>query len=224
MRNHRLRTWNNYEGRSFNCVTNDPPYRVAVMSMWKLQWFHGRVGRGGGGVRIFYNRMILRSNPFSLSKVIESSSWFSHIHSKVKVHYYEKSRPATGLRGLCLIHGNAPAHECVLVQDFLKEEKVVQLSHLPYSPDLSHCDFFLFPFLKKTLSCRRYESRSALGSAIYQCLQCIPKKTYFYSLHLQNGFRDLKSVFPSRENTSKGWSERNVTGINNAPCRTQRQH
>ena len=118
------------------------------------------------------------SNLFSLSKVIESSSWFSHIHSKVKAHY-EKHRPATGLRGLCLIHDKAPAHKCVLVQDFLKEEKVVQLSHPPYSPDLSPCDFFLFPLLKKTLSGHRYESRSALGSAIYQCLQGIPKKAYF---------------------------------------------
>ena len=35
-------------------------------------------GRGGG------NRMKFRSDPFSLSKVIESSSWFSHIHSKEK--------------------------------------------------------------------------------------------------------------------------------------------
>ena len=26
-----------YEGRSFNCVTNGPPYRVAVRSTWKLQ-------------------------------------------------------------------------------------------------------------------------------------------------------------------------------------------
>ena len=71
---------------------------------------------------IFYNRIKFRSNPFSLSKVIENSSWFSHIHSKVKAHY-EKRRPTTGLRGLCLIHDNAPAHKCVLVQDFLKEER-----------------------------------------------------------------------------------------------------
>ena len=26
-----------YEGRSFNCVTNGPPYRVAVRSTWKLR-------------------------------------------------------------------------------------------------------------------------------------------------------------------------------------------
>ena len=93
---------------------------------------------------IFYNKMKFWSNLLSLSKVIESSSWFSHIHSKVKAHYV-KCRSATGLRGLCLIHDKVPAHKCVLVQDFIKEEKVVQLSHPPYSPDLSPSDFFLFP-------------------------------------------------------------------------------
>ena len=62
-----------YEGRSFNCVTNGPPYHVAVRSTWKLRLFNGGV--------IFYNRMKFQSNPFSLSKVIESSSCFGHIHS-----------------------------------------------------------------------------------------------------------------------------------------------
>ena len=54
---------------------------------------------------------------------------------------YEKRRPATGLRGLCLIHENAPAQKSVLVQDVLKD----QLSHPPCSPDPSPCDFFMFP-------------------------------------------------------------------------------
>ena len=46
----------------------------------------------------------------------------------------------------------------------------------PYSPDLSPCDFFLFPRLKKILSGNKYTSRSSLGSAICQCLQQIPKE------------------------------------------------
>ena len=123
--------------------------------------------------------MKCRSNPFSLSKVIESSSWFSYIHTKVKIHY-EKRRPATGLRGLCLIHDNAPAHKCVLVQDFLKEEKVAQLSHPPYSPDLSPSNFFLFSLLKKFLSDRRYESRSDLGVVQFTSVfRVYLKKAYF---------------------------------------------
>ena len=135
--------------------------------------------------------MKFRSNPFSLSYTLKSKGTLLGV-----------SRPATCLRGLCLIHDNAPAHKCVLLQDFLKEEKVVQLSHPPYSPDLSPCDFFLFPLLKKTLSGHRYESQSALGSAIYYVFRVYLKRPT--SLPLQNGFRDLNSVFPSREDTSKG--------------------
>ena len=58
------------------------------------------------------------------------------------------------------------------------------LNHPPYSPDLSPCDFFLFPRLKEMLSENKYMSRSSLGSAIYQCLQQIPKEGYL------SAFRD----------------------------------
>ena len=77
-----------------------------------------------------------------------------------------------------LIHDNAAARKCALVQDFLKDEHVTQLPHPPYSPDKSLWDFFLFPLLKKTLSGRRYKPPSALGSAIHQCLLGVPKEAY----------------------------------------------
>ena len=69
-----------------------------------------------------------------------------------------------------------PPHKCEVVKS-LASEKVKVLNHPPYSPDLSPCDFFLFPRLKKILSGNRY-TRSSLGSAIYQCLQQIPKEDY----------------------------------------------
>ena len=59
------------------------------------------------------------------------------------------------------------------------------LNHPPYSPDLSPCDFFLFPMLKKMLSGYKYTSRSSLGSAIYRCLPKVPKEDYLFA------FRDL---------------------------------
>ena len=106
-------------------------------------------------------------------KTITGKFYKNGVWSKVKANY-EKCRLATGFRGLCLIHDNAPAHKCVFVHDFLKEEKVGQLSH-----HLIPCNFFLFPLLKKTLSGHCYESRSAFGSAIFKCLRGIPKKAYF---------------------------------------------
>ncbi|XP_060603854.1 histone-lysine N-methyltransferase SETMAR-like [Ruditapes philippinarum] len=92
--------------------------------------------------------------------------------------FYENRRPRTGLRGLYLIHDNASSHKCDIVQRFIEEEKIVQVKHPPYSPDLSPCDFFLFPEVKKRLSGRRYASHSALESALYQCLLGIPKGNY----------------------------------------------
>ncbi len=51
-----------------------------------------------------------------------------------------------------LLHmDNAPAHRATPVQNWLQATEWRQLPHPPYSPDLSPCDFFLFPLLKKKL-------------------------------------------------------------------------
>jgi hypothetical protein len=55
-----------------------------------------------------------------------------------------------------LHHGNAPAHTTLRVQQFLAKNKMVVVSHPPYLPDLTLCDFFLFPRMKKELKGRRF--------------------------------------------------------------------
>ena len=91
---------------------------------------------------------------------------------------YSKKRPSKGWSGVHLLHDNSSSHKCEVVKSFLVSEKVKVLNHSPYSPDLSPCDFFLSPRLKKMLSGNKYTSRNSLGSAIYQCLQQIPKEDY----------------------------------------------
>ena len=80
--------------------------------------------------------------------------------------------------GIKLLHDNAPAHKSATVQEYLKESGLDVLDHPPYSPDLSPCDFWLFPRLKEILAGHRFESRCGIGSAVYQCLQHIPKEDY----------------------------------------------
>ena len=94
------------------------------------------------------------------------------------VDFYQKRRPRTGVRGIKLLHDNAPAHKSATVQEYLKESGLDVLDHPPYSPDLSPCDFWLFPRLKEMLAGHRFESRCGIGSAVYQCLQHIPKEDY----------------------------------------------
>ena len=98
--------------------------------------------------------------------------------------FYNKKRPSKGWSGVHLLHDNASSHKCEVAKSFLASEKVNVLNHPPYSPDLSPCDFVLFPRLKKLLSGDKYTSRSSLGSAIYQCLKQIPKENYL------SAFRD----------------------------------
>ena len=92
--------------------------------------------------------------------------------------YFLNRRPATGLRGVRLLHDNASSHKAASVREYLKQEKAVELPHPLYSPDLAPCDFFLFPRLKKHLAGRKYQTRKNLGSAIFQCLNSISRKDY----------------------------------------------
>ena len=76
--------------------------------------------------------------------------------------------PNKGRSGVHLLYDNASSHKCEAVKSFLASKQVKVLNHPPYSPELSPCDFFLFPRLKKMLSGNKYMSRSSLSRAIYQ--------------------------------------------------------
>ena len=82
------------------------------------------------------------------------------------------------VHGIKLLHDKAPAHKSATVQEYLKESGLDVLDHPPYNPDLSPCDFWLFPRLKEMLAGHRFESRYGIGSAVYQCQQHIPKEDY----------------------------------------------
>ena len=63
--------------------------------------------------------------------------------------FYNKKRPSKGWSEVHLLHDNTSSHKCEVVKSFLASEKVKVLNHAPYSPDLSPCDFFLFPRLNQ---------------------------------------------------------------------------
>lgn len=115
--------------------------------------------------------------PVKRGKSITGKYYRDVVLKKLK-KYYQKRRPVTGFKHVRLLHDNAPAHTSAIVSNFLKQEKVNVLPHPPYSPDLAPCDFFLFPKLKNYLAGRKYRSRQALGSAVFQYLSTIPKSAY----------------------------------------------
>ena len=82
-------------------------------------------------------------------KSVNARFYKGNVLHKLK-KYFLSRRPATGLRGVRLLHDNASAHKAATVRENLKQVKVVELPHPPYSPELPPCGFFLFLRLKNT--------------------------------------------------------------------------
>ena len=77
-----------------------------------------------------------------------------------------------------LHHDKAPAHTSHLVQQFLAKHGTAQLEQPPYSPDLTPCDFFLFPRLKKVLKGHRFEATEDIKQNSTKSLLDIPKEEF----------------------------------------------
>ena len=91
-----------------------------------------------------------------------------------------------GMRKLCkkcvmLHHDNAAPHSSKTVTKYLKQERVNILPHPPYSPDLTPCDFFLLPKIKKELKNKKYNKVENFARAVQAITSSIPKEEYHRS-------------------------------------------
>ncbi len=73
---------------------------------------------------------------------------------------------------------NTPAHCSRTVQDTLAFMEWPVLKHPPYSPDLSPCDFFLFPYIKRRMRGHNYHNVPALREAILNEVSNIPSTVW----------------------------------------------
>jgi len=73
-----------------------------------------------------------------------------------------------------LQHDNAPCHMVISVIEFLAEKGIPVVPQPPYSPDLSPCDFFLFPKLKFYLKGRHFGTVENIRKAVTDQLKVIP--------------------------------------------------
>jgi hypothetical protein len=68
------------------------------------------------------------------------------------------------------------SHKAAIVRELLKQGKVVELPHPPYSPDFASCDFSHFQ--KKHLFIKNIKRKKISSSAIFQCLNSKPRKDH----------------------------------------------
>jgi hypothetical protein len=82
--------------------------------------------------------------------------------------------------GNWLLHDdNASSQRALVTCEFLTNNSIITLPHLPYLPDLAPCNFFLFLKMKLQLKCRCFdrvedihrESQNVLGTLREQDFQ-----------------------------------------------------
>ncbi len=77
-----------------------------------------------------------------------------------------------------LHHDNARPRNTKEVTTFLQKHNIEVMVHSPYSPELSPCDFWLFPCLKTVLCRQLFEKDSELLNAVQTFLKAIPKADF----------------------------------------------
>ncbi|KAL4156124.1 hypothetical protein QTP88_000159 [Uroleucon formosanum] len=83
-----------------------------------------------------------------------------------------------------LHHDNAPCHRAFSVSRFLTSKNIAVLPQAPYSPDMSPCDFFLFPQTKLVVKGTHFESITDIQNAGTRVLQDIPVEAELLLINL----------------------------------------
>ena len=88
-----------------------------------------------------------------------NAMWYRDYCLKSMLNEWKKSHKKCGFDKIQLHHDNAPIHKSSIVKNFITEKNIKLLEHPPYSPDLSPCDFWLFPVIKQRLRGAIYDTR-----------------------------------------------------------------
>jgi hypothetical protein len=69
-------------------------------------------------------------------------------------------------------------HDALRVREFLAKKSITKLDHPPYLPDLSHCDFWLFPKLENALKGQRFVDIPDIQRNVTTLLRGIPENDF----------------------------------------------
>ena len=92
---------------------------------------------------------------------------------------FRRKRPALFKSAQCHFHQvNAPVHNSILVTDYLSKMGIKTVPQPPYSPDLTPCDFWLFPKLKENIRGYRYETIEEMKEAVTKVIDTLTQEDF----------------------------------------------
>jgi hypothetical protein len=85
--------------------------------------------------------------------------------------------------GVIVLQDNATPHCHYDVQNLVQRWSWEVLEHPLYSPDLTPCDYWLFPCVKEHLQGKRFESEDNINTAVTASLKHLSKDKYRAVIH-----------------------------------------
>ena len=76
-------------------------------------------------------------------------------------------------------HDNASAHKVTQTIEYLGTQRVKLMGHPAYSPDLSPCDFWLFPKIKEKLRGKEFQDINELHAAVQEQMDGLQKEDFY---------------------------------------------
>ena len=90
---------------------------------------------------------------------------------------FHRKRPALFKSDQWHFHlDKAPVHNTIFVTDYLAKMGIKTVPHCPNSPDLTPCDFWLFPKLKEKLRGCCYETIEEMKEAVTKVIDTLTQK------------------------------------------------
>ncbi|CAH1999878.1 unnamed protein product, partial [Acanthoscelides obtectus] len=116
---------------------------------------------------------VIRSRSVSKKMVTTFVSKAGHI-TTIDLNEQRTLRKIDHERRIILHQDNASSHTAEKTRQYLTEENVELLNHLPYSPDLSPNDLFTFPKIKNRLRGQRFHSPEEAVDAFKNAVLDLP--------------------------------------------------
>jgi histone-lysine N-methyltransferase SETMAR len=98
-------------------------------------------------VCFFDHKRIVRYEFVAQGQMVNQQCYFELL-TRLR-EFVRRKRPVIWPDRWILHHDSAPAHDALRVREFMAKNSITKMDHPPYSPDLTPCEFWLFPILKK---------------------------------------------------------------------------
>lgn len=126
---------------------------------------------------IFFDSCGIISMDFVEEGTIDSEVYI-HCLRRMREAYRRKRPHFWEGRQFYLLQDNAGPHRSRDTNDYLRSVEQSLWTHPPYSPDLSPCDYWIFPIVKDKIKGHRFENIQDVETATKRELNALPKADF----------------------------------------------